>query len=83
LAAISCAFWEPFVAWGLIAAWLPLFRRYMNRPSGLWTWLNRRSYAVYTIHPLVLVGIALLLRGFGRTGTYQIRRDRHPRLRSP
>jgi hypothetical protein len=35
----------------------------MNRPSGLWTWLNRRSYAAYIIHPVVLVGISLLLRG--------------------
>jgi peptidoglycan/LPS O-acetylase OafA/YrhL len=62
--AIFSAFWEPFVAWGLIAAWLLVFRRYMNRPSGLWTWLNRRSYAVYIIHPVVLVGISLLLSGW-------------------
>ena len=61
--AISYAFWEPFIAWGLIAAWLLVFRRYVNRPSGIWTWLNRRSYAVYIIHPVVLVGISLLLRG--------------------
>ena len=49
---------------GLIAALLLIFRRYMNRPSGIWTWLNRRSYAVYIIHPVVLVGISLLLRGW-------------------
>jgi Acyltransferase family len=59
--AISYAFWEPFVAWGLIAAWLLVFRQHMNQPSGIWTWLNRRSYAVYIIHPVVLVGITLLL----------------------
>jgi peptidoglycan/LPS O-acetylase OafA/YrhL len=62
--AISYAFWEPFIAWGLIAAWLLVFRRHMNRPSRIWTWLNRRSYAVYIIHPVVLVGISLLLRGW-------------------
>lgn len=62
--AIFYAFWEPFVAWGLIAAWLLLFRRYMNRASGFWAWLNRRSYSVYLIHPVVLVGISLLLRGW-------------------
>ena len=50
------------IAWGMIAAWLHLFRRYMNRPSGFWTWLNRRSCAVYIIHPVVLVGISLSLR---------------------
>ena len=56
------AFWEPFIAWGMVAAWLLVFRQHMNRPSAVWTWLNRRSYAVYIIHPVVLVGIALLLR---------------------
>ena len=52
------AFWEPFIAWGLIAGWLLLFRRYMNRPSSIWAWLNRRSYAVYIIHAILLVGIS-------------------------
>jgi hypothetical protein len=55
-AAIFYALWEPFVAWGLIAAWLLLFRAHMNRPSMLWDWLNRRAYA--------LVSIALLLHGW-------------------
>jgi hypothetical protein len=59
--AILYAFWEPFVAWSLIAAWLLLFRAYMNRPSAVWTWLNRRAYAVYIIHPPVVVGVSLLL----------------------
>jgi peptidoglycan/LPS O-acetylase OafA/YrhL len=62
--AILYALWEPFVAWGLIAAWLLLFRERLNQPSALWTWLNRRAYAVYIIHPVVLVGISLLLRGW-------------------
>jgi peptidoglycan/LPS O-acetylase OafA/YrhL len=59
--AILYALWEPLVCWGLIAAWLLVFRKHMNRPSPLWTWLNRRAYAVYIIHPPVLVGISLLL----------------------
>jgi peptidoglycan/LPS O-acetylase OafA/YrhL len=63
-ASILYALWEPFVAWGLIAAWLLVFRKYMNAPSAFWTWLNRRAYAVYIIHPPVLVGIALLLHGW-------------------
>jgi peptidoglycan/LPS O-acetylase OafA/YrhL len=62
--AILYALWEPFVAWGLIAAWLLVFRKYMNAPSVLWSWLNRRAYAVYIIHPPVLVSIALLLHGW-------------------
>ena len=59
--AILYAMWEPFVAWGLIAAWLLLFRSRMNQKSTLWGWLNRRAYAVYIIHPPILVGISLLL----------------------
>jgi len=62
--AILYAFWEPFVAWGMIAAWLLIFRERMNRPSALWAWLNRRAYAVYIIHPVVLVGVSLFLRGW-------------------
>lgn len=58
------AFWEPFVAWGLIALWLLVSRARMNQPSALWTWLSRRAYTVYIVHPVVLVGISLLLRGW-------------------
>jgi peptidoglycan/LPS O-acetylase OafA/YrhL len=63
-AAFLYAFWEPFVAWGLIAAWLLMFREHMNRPSAIWEWLGHRAYAVYCIHPPVLVGISLALRGW-------------------
>lgn len=63
-ASILYAFWEPFVAWGLIAAWLLTFRTRMNQPSKGWAWLDRRAYAVYIIHPPVLVSIALLLHGW-------------------
>jgi peptidoglycan/LPS O-acetylase OafA/YrhL len=36
----------------------------MNRPSAFWNWINQRAYAVYIIHPVVLVGVALLLRAW-------------------
>jgi hypothetical protein len=61
-AAIFWAMWEPFVAWGFIAAFLLLFRRFANAKTPLWTWLDRRAYTAYIIHPVVLVGISLLLR---------------------
>jgi peptidoglycan/LPS O-acetylase OafA/YrhL len=32
-----------------------------QQPSATWEWLGRRAYAVYIIHPPVLVGISLLL----------------------
>ena len=63
-AAIFWAMWEPFVAWGFIAAFLLLFRRYANTKTALWSWLDRRAYAAYIIHPVVLVGAALLLRSW-------------------
>lgn len=59
--AIVYSFWEPFVAWGLVAAWLLFFRAQMNYSSRFWSWLNRRAYAVYILHPPILVGLALLL----------------------
>jgi len=59
--AVLYALWEPCVAWGLICLWLLAFRQRMNGPSVFWNWLNRRAYAVYIIHPPVLVGISLLL----------------------
>ncbi len=59
--AVLYALWEPFVAWGAICLWLLLFREHMNQPSKFWDWLNRRAYAVYIIHPPVLVTVALLL----------------------
>jgi peptidoglycan/LPS O-acetylase OafA/YrhL len=36
----------------------------MNRPSAVWSWINRRAYAVYIIHPPVLVGVSLLLHSW-------------------
>jgi len=58
--AILYAFWEPFVAWGIAGLFLLVFRDRMNRPSPSWDWLNRRAFAVYILHPPILVGLALL-----------------------
>jgi peptidoglycan/LPS O-acetylase OafA/YrhL len=59
--AVLYALWEPMVAWGAICLWLLIFRARMNHPSAFWDWLNRRAFAVYIIHPPVLVSVALLL----------------------
>jgi len=68
------------VAWGFVAGWLLLARTWMNQPSAFWSWVSRRAYTVYIIHPPVLVGVSLLLHGwaapalvkFGATGTLAI-----------
>jgi peptidoglycan/LPS O-acetylase OafA/YrhL len=62
--AVLYAMWEPLVAWGFIAGWLLLARKWMNQPSTFWSWISRRAYTVYIIHPPVLVGVSLLLHGW-------------------
>jgi len=59
---VLLAFWEPLVQFGVLVALLLLFRRYWNETGKMWSWLGRRAYAVYFIHPLALVMVAMLLR---------------------
>lgn len=72
LPAAMYAFWEPFVAWGLLlrlVAWGadPAARPASSRP---WRWLppapwprlSQRAYAIYVIHPPIVVGVALAWR---------------------
>jgi peptidoglycan/LPS O-acetylase OafA/YrhL len=60
--AILYAFWEPFIAWGIIGAYLVWFRERWNQPSQVWEYLAARAYTVYIIHAPVLVGIGVALR---------------------
>jgi peptidoglycan/LPS O-acetylase OafA/YrhL len=62
LPAALYAFWEPLVAWGLILTLVPAFERGLASPGRIWTALSRRSYAIYIIHPPVLVAVALAWR---------------------
>ena len=61
--AIAYAFWEPLVAWGMIMGLAALFQRRFAALGGFGRALTRRAYAVYVIHPPVLVAIALAWRG--------------------
>jgi len=56
------AFWEPFVAWGVILGLLHLFERRFASLGPIGSALARRAYAIYIIHPPVLVAIALAWR---------------------
>ncbi len=60
--ALVYAFWEPFVAWGIIMALVAGFQRRFVALSPVWKNLTRRAYAIYIIHPPVLVGVALAWR---------------------
>ena len=78
--AVVYAFWEPLIAWGIIAGLLIGFREWGNRASAVWEFCSARAYAVYIVHAPVLVGVALLLQGWhgpplakvGVTGTLAI-----------
>jgi len=59
---VILAFWEPLVEFGALAALLLFFRRFLNEPGSLWSWLDRRAYAVYFIHPVILVAVCMPLR---------------------
>ncbi|OBR62473.1 hypothetical protein A7K91_02345 [Paenibacillus oryzae] len=57
------AIWEPFVCIGIILTLLSLFRRRFYSTSPLKQWLSRHAYAVYLIHPAVVVGWTMAFQG--------------------
>ncbi|ELW9448783.1 acyltransferase [Burkholderia cenocepacia] len=56
------AFWEPLVAWGAILFLVDRFQQRFDTLTGAWRPLSRRAYAIYVIHPPVLVAVALAWR---------------------
>ena len=60
LPALAYAFWEPFVAWGIILGMLWRFRMSAH-PSPRWQGFSPSAYGAYIVHPPVLVGLGLLL----------------------
>lgn len=60
MAAVVYAFWEPLVAWGIIATLLYAFRNSVNQPSLRWSRWADCTYAAFVIHAPVLVGLSVL-----------------------
>jgi fucose 4-O-acetylase-like acetyltransferase len=60
--AIFYAFWEPVVAWGIIAGALWIFPLRWGERDRRWGFLSRQSYAAFIIHPPVIVALALLMQ---------------------
>lgn len=56
------AFWEPLVAWGVILVLLHRLTNGTRLFDPIRERLGRRAYAIYIIHPPVLVAIALAWR---------------------
>lgn len=64
VAAVVYAFWEPLVAWGLIARLLVGFQRGAQPPHPGWAWWNQRAYGAFVLHAPVLVGVSVALAGW-------------------
>jgi hypothetical protein len=64
LPAVVYAFWEPLVAWGLIAALLQRFRLHHNQPDSRWDAPCPQAFAAFVVHAPVLVAISLALQGW-------------------
>jgi glucan biosynthesis protein C len=56
------AVWEQLTGMAMIITLLVFFREWANRPSGLWKTLSGHAYAVYVIHPLILILLTLSVR---------------------
>ena len=65
------AFWEPLVAWGLILKLLRAFQRRFVVLDGVWRPLTRRAYAIFIIHPPVVVGLALAWRNVSANALFK------------
>ncbi len=61
LAAVVYAFWEPFVAWGLIAGLLVAFRSRLNAPSAAWQAWGHQAYGAFVVHAPVVVAVSVSL----------------------
>lgn len=60
--ALVYAMWEPLIAWGVILALLQRCQRRFQVMAPVGQRLARRAFAIYVIHPPVLVGVALAWR---------------------
>ena len=60
--ALVYAFWEPFVAWGVILALLQRCQRRFRALGPIGARVARRAFAIYVIHPPVVVAVTLAWR---------------------
>lgn len=58
---VAYAFWEPFVAWGIIAALLVFFRDFLNAPSRHWERWGRQAYGAFFVHAPLTVALSVAL----------------------
>jgi fucose 4-O-acetylase-like acetyltransferase len=64
LPAMVYAFWEPFVAWGVIAWLLVVFRERFNAPSAAWQRWGEQAYGAFIVHAPIVVALSVALAGW-------------------
>lgn len=64
LPAVVRAFWEPFIAWGVIAVLLWQFRTHFNPDSDRWQGWADRAYGAFIVHAPVIVALSIGLRAW-------------------
>lgn len=64
LAAVAYAFWEPFVACGVMASLLVVFRDGFNAPSDAWQRWGAQAYGAFIVHAPIVVALAVALAGW-------------------
>lgn len=60
--AFGLAVWEQFTGVGIALGMLSCFQRRFNTSGALARWLSERAFAVYVLHPPVLVGLTFVVR---------------------
>lgn len=65
LAAVVYAFWEPFVAWGVIARLLVGFQARFQTPDPRWQRWDANAFGAFILHAPVITGLAVTLAGWG------------------
>ena len=60
--ALGAAVWEQFTGLALALGMMAWFQRSFNREGPIARWLSVRSFAVYVLHPPILVALTLLFR---------------------
>jgi fucose 4-O-acetylase-like acetyltransferase len=59
--AAAYALWDSTLSVGMFLGLLVIFRRWANRAGRLWNELSRNQFAVYVLHPVLLVGLTVPL----------------------
>ncbi|MFI4975366.1 MAG: acyltransferase family protein [Caulobacterales bacterium] len=59
----AMSFWEALVCVGMAFGVLAVFRRWLNGQGRASKFMSDHAFAVYVIHPPILIGLALLISG--------------------